>query len=398
MMMRVLEERSERNALIAFALVALIYGMMAGALSYLQSGNELADTVGHMNAVQTYWVEGSFGEFFSHSSYPGWHALVRLLLFFGVGLRWAAALSTASYACLGAAATGFIVWKIIGSRTLALAILTTIALLFVSAIYIPAYNSQPYYGQGSPTIWHNPTYIAVKPFALISCYLMYLMIERKAADAKICIAYAIFTLVCLVMKPSFFQVQAPTVFLFLLVELAWNRDWRFVIRIGLTFIPAFIYMALQFWVMFYSPTGGGSGVIFAPLLVYSAVSPKISISLLLLLAFPLYATIVLWRDIFKRNSPYLFFLIMLAVGFIEFALLAEGGDRLSHGNFGWGYYLAVALYWSFILPLFMKRSCINRTLGAPYIVMGVVLVAAHFVSGVIYYGMLLEGASGTMVY
>lgn len=392
---------------VTLAGVALVYAACAGALTYRLSGNELADIVGHMNAVDTYWVQGSFAQFLEQVPYPGWHAVVRSLLFCGLSLRWAAAFACAAFALIAAIVTGYIAWNVIGSgkkfsasnkRRFALTIMTTIALLFVGAIYISVYNPAPYYGQGSPNIWHNPTYIAIKPIALISCYLLYIMLRRRQAKTGMCVAYAVLTVVGLALKPSFFQVQAPAVFLFLIIDFALNRDWRFDVRIALAFVPAVVCMLLQFWQMFYSSTGGGAGISLQPFFTYELTAPNVVISILLLLAFPLYTTIVLRRDLITRRSPYLVFFIMLVIGFLEFSLFAENGFRATHGNFGWGYFLAVALYWTFMLPLFVKRAFVEKVFSQGVVIAGVGLVATHFLSGVIYYAMLLQGSTGTMVY
>ena len=48
----------------------------------------------------------------------------------------------------------------------------TAVLLTVSAIYLPFFNPQIFFGQGSPNVWHNSTAISLKPFALMSAYLL----------------------------------------------------------------------------------------------------------------------------------------------------------------------------------------------------------------------------------
>lgn len=49
----------------------------------------------------------------------------------------------------------------------------TVMLTFVSATYVPWYNTKIYLGQGTINIWHNATYITVKPFVIV-CFLLFL--------------------------------------------------------------------------------------------------------------------------------------------------------------------------------------------------------------------------------
>ncbi len=384
---------------LVLCLIIILYAVLTAALSYKLAPIPESDLNTHAFNVIQVWKHQGFEEFFKGITYPGWHALVRFLLFLHVPNMAAAVIACVFFACLSVLAVWYTVSVILGKHAhVWLIAITTCALLMVSAIYIPWYNPHPYLGQGSPTVWHNPTYNAVKPFALLSCVLLFKMIERRDASLKTCTAYALLSLVCLLMKPSFFQIQAPGVFLYLLLYLIMYRDWKFVLKIGLSFVPIFLYMAVQFWMLFYAPEGEGGGIAFMPFALMVSSSPSIKISTLLLLAFPLYAILVLRKTIFQKSSPYLPIICMLLVGFLEYTLFIETGDRAYHGNFAWGYMLAVFLCWAFFLPLFVKKALVEKTMAKPLAFIGFVLVLLHFVSGCVYYGMLLADTTGKMVY
>lgn len=383
--------------IIVVALITVVYAGISCWIGAAQAPNQLSDISAHLESVTDIWLNpanGGLPAFYAGTTYPGWHGVVALLIVMGVPSALAAGLASGFYAALACIMAFVVSRMVIGEEQRWLSVASMVVIVFVTAIYVPWYNPEIYMGQGSPTVWHNPTYAAVKPFALMSCAVLYVMIRDRRADLSRCIAYGALTLVCLVMKPSFFQVQAPAVFLYLLIDLILNRDVRFVRNIALSFIPGILYMLIPLWTMLFSSSGGGEGVAVGLFVVYGLTSPNRLISILLLLAFPLYATIVLRRDIFTKSSPYLFLLIMLVVGFLEYSLLYEPGERLTHGNFSWGYYLSIFLYWAFMLPLFVKRAFVDKSLARWVVVLGCILVLAHFASGLLYCKRLTLGALG----
>lgn len=381
-----------------FVVLSLLYGVMSFAVSYKLANIHISDMYVHAVGIIEIWNANGFAEYFKQQAYPGWHILTWLFMTLGFSIEQSAGLSSAFYAFIAALTVFFVCKMMIGSETckqIALVFIDGIALLFVAALWFPWYTESIYYGQGSPTIWHNPTYNAVKPFALLSCVLLFQMIRKRDANIRYCIVYALLTLVCLLMKPSFFQVQAPAVFIYLVIDLIMFKNWRFVRNVAVTFLPAVVYMGFQFWVMLYSPSGGGEGISLCFFDVYRFSSKSLIISILLFLAFPIYVTAVLKKDIFRKGSPYLFLFIMVLIGFCEFSFLMENGHRMMHGNFGWGYMLSVFLYWAFTLPLFLKRSFVVKDIAKPLVAIGCALVAWHFVSGVAYYLWLVLDSTGT---
>lgn len=391
--------RALQYALLAVVVVA--YAYIAYRISSRLALNPMSDMNAHVRGIAEIWLDpsqGGFGRFFSETSYPGWHAIAAVFLLGGFSLAQAAGAACALFACVTALAIWAVARIVIGGRSGWWELGVTVVLLFVTAIYLPWYNDSIYMGQGSPTVWHNPTYVAVKPFALMSCAVLFCMIRDRRAAFGPCLAFGFITLLCLLLKPSFFQVQAPAVFLYLLVDGCVNRDRRFVRNVALSFVPAVLYMSVPLWIMLFSSSGGGEGVGLCFFQVYGAFNSNVLVSIVLLLAFPLFATIVLRKDVFSASSPFLFLFLMLVVGFCEYSFVMENGERMYHGNFAWGYYLAVFLYWAFILPRFVKRSFKDKDLPRAVVVIGCVLVAAHFLSGALYCSQFLLDVSGEMLY
>ncbi len=383
---------------IAWIVIAFGYAFLTYVFTSDMAGNHNSDLFAHSIGIIDIWEAEGFASYFTHISYPGWHCVVRLFMLLGFSLQQSAGLACACFSFLTALLVFYISYIVIGDERSWLATVSGVILLFITAIWVPMYNPSIYYGQGSPTIWHSPTYLAVKPFALLSCLLLFRMIKDRDANLKRCIIYSLITLLCLFLKPSFFQVQAPAIFIYLVIDFILNRDLRFVRNIALTFIPAIINMIIQFWIMFYSSTGGGEGIGFGFFTVYKSTNPRLLISILLLLAFPIYSGIILWKDLMSRKSPYLFLVIMVVIGFCEYSFLLENGPRMLHGNFSWGYMLSVFLYWAFALPLFLKRSFVDRNLSKVLVAVGCILILLHFGSGVIYYCQLAFDTTGSMLF
>lgn len=392
------ERRSTAAIYIIGAVIAVAYAALTYFFAESMTRNPNSDLFAHSAGIVDIWEPEGFGAYFTHISYPGWHCVVRLFMLIGFSLQQSSGLACAVFNFLTALMVFHVSFVVLDEKSPVIVALCGIVLLFVTALWAPFYSEDIYFGQGSPTIWHNPTYLAVKPFALLSCLLLLRMAQDRQANGKRCVLYAVITLLCLFLKPSYFQVQAPAIFIYLVIDFILNRDFRFVRNIALTFLPAIAYMLIQFWIMFYSSTGGGEGIGFGFFTVYRFTNSSLLVSILLLLAFPIYSGIVLWKDLIARKSPYLFLVIMVVVGFCEYSFLLENGPRMYHGNFSWGYMLSVFLYWAFALPLFLKRSFVDKSLPKILVAIGCLLILWHFASGAIYYYQLAFDSTGTMLF
>lgn len=225
-----------------------------------------------------------------------------------------------------------------------------------SAIYAPWFNKKPYLGQGSPNPWHNPTTIMVRPIGLLIFLLVMsecLRVQRSGFRRKQGlrprkgILIAILLLLSNLSKPSFVQIFYPAIFLlmFLWLFVYRFRNYPLGMQLLLCCIPSVALMGMQFFSAFYGGTNSESaGVVIAPFKVAGLYTDNIAISTLLVLAFPLLVTLC---AVFRRAVDWTQFFawIMLLVGMAEKLLLAEGGSRMAHGNFSWGYILALYFVW-----------------------------------------------------
>lgn len=270
-----------------------------------------------------------------------------------------------------------------------------LVLHLVSAIYVPFFNKEPFLGQGSPNIWHNPTTIAVRPIALLIFVLVASMViqsrqeefEKSIPVGKAVAAGLLLILSCLA-KPSFVQVFYPAIFTLMVIWLIMFRgkNLRTAIQLMLMCLPSLVVMILQFVIAFYSGNGNSGGITIAPFEVAGARTPSIAISMLLLLAFPVLMLILTairkgltWGDALAW--------LMLLWGTVWRLLLAEKGERMYHGNFTWGYMLAVYLVWyaavRSYLKLYFSEQMTGNKRGVGFALATLVLVL-HLVSGIYY--------------
>lgn len=297
--------------------------------------------------------------------------------------------------------------------------LFTLILSLSGAIFLPFFNEKPYLGQGSPNPWHNPTTIMVRPIALLIFVLVMgecLRVQRggfrKGQGLRIWkgILIAVLLLLSNLSKPSFVQIFYPAIFLLMFLWLFVYRFRNFPLGMQLLVccLPSVGLMGMQFLSAFYGTTNSDSaGVIIAPFKVAGLYTPNIAVSTLLVLAFPL---LVALCSIARRTFDWTdaFAWMMLLAGMGEKFLLAEGGDRLYHGNFSWGYIIGLYLLWFISIRDYAGWYCVirdgdtsaHRTSAAGRIfsffifaVCGVVLLL-HLFSGIYYLYYLIVLGNG----
>ncbi len=264
-----------------------------------------------------------------------------------------------------------------------------------AAIYVPWFNSEPYLGQGSPNVWHNPTTIMVRPIAVLTFILV-------ASELKKCknsgferglsvwkgILIAVLLFLSNLAKPSFVQIYYPAIFLLMVVWLVLykGKNLRLGLQLLLTCIPSLVLMITQFVLSFYGSSEKAGGIQISPFTVMKLNTPSWPISLLLVTAFPL--LVFLLMIIHKMvNWEEGFAWMLLGVGFLERALLAEKGSRYWHGNFSWGFMIGLAVLWYEEMKNYIRYYYGDEAPGnkksAGY-VLSTLLLFVHFLSGIFY--------------
>ncbi len=227
----------------------------------------------------------------------------------------------------------------------------------------------PYVGIFSINTLHNPTQTAVTGFALL-CFALVIDIWGFQKNERYCGIffpvqenpgkyYLLLTLLLFLSaaaKPTFAEMFIPAVALIMLCE--WisrilRKDgsaslyFKHCLNTLLCAVPTLLYILLQFFAYFiwggsYGADGGFT--VTKWLEVWSFFSDNIILSVALGMAFPLFMILIDGR-FFIGSDPGRLSLVGYIVGFLEAALLGEGGSKLSHGDFLWPMMCGMLLLW-----------------------------------------------------
>lgn len=334
-------------------------------------------------------------------SYFIWHILVFLTFVTGAAfstltIEGACALVTATVNMI----IYLIIYRLLKKNEVRFPHLLSLLLCVIMPVYLPFFNSRIYLGQGSPVTWHNPTNLMVKPFAIIS-YFMILSILKKIRDnedvtKKEYISLSVMILLSVMAKPSFVQGIAPALAIYVSVCLIKNRfrDFKKYFYLLLTFAPMIPLLLIQFITSFYSTDVRSGGIGFGWFAAGKGFSPSPYISLLLVIAFPLLYDILYFKATIKKPDHILTWIYVIT-SWLQSAILYEKGDRIAEGNFTWAVQIAYTMLFIITVRDFAKDLSSRRdeTTGRIRLkfkdfLLSFVLLC-HLISGLIYIYRLL---------
>lgn len=340
-------------------------------------------------ATHSSWAVGEFTDplYDKFYAYPVWHLMVRMAnRLLPIGREYAGALVTACCIGLGTLILyRFLDKELNGSLSCKKICLLTTGIMVLTALYMPWFNREVYLGQSSPTIWHNPTNMAVKPLALLLFlwFLRLYMNKQRIKGLEFAGFSGLLLLSCFI-KPSFAQGFLPAVVLFLLIELIRTKgeSFLFSLKIAAAFVPSGIYFLTQFFSMFGAEAERSMGI--SPFTVMRFDTDHPLISILQAVAFPLFVVgITGWKKLF-RDKEFLFSLIFYVVSLLEFIVLIELTEPES-GNFEWALQLAMFAFFAMAAVRFYQKE--DRKPWVNYVGNGLLLY--HVASGIYYYIYLL---------
>ncbi len=344
-------------------------------------------------ATHSTWATGGLPDplYDKFYAYPLWHLAVRgLNRLLPVGREYAGALVTAM--CIGI--TAVILWRYlyrqlresVSGRDICL---LTIGLLILTALYMPWFNKEVYLGQSSPTIWHNPTNMAVKPVALLAVLFFLNLYAGVFTDKNTLgwtelLQFAGLCLLSCFVKPSFLQGFLPAVMVFLFIELICTQGKSLAasLKFALAFLPSGCYFLVQYISVF--GENAERGIAVAPFSVMRLDTAYPLISILQSVAFPLFVLAVIGGKRLLQDKPLLFSVCFYVVSLLEFILLIEVNEPES-GNFEWALQLALFILFIITAVRFFQQK--NRKRWVSWLGKG--LFFYHTASGIYYYFYLL---------
>jgi hypothetical protein len=320
-------------------------------------------------------------------SYPLFHWTVALVLAFFPNQGWAAV--TQSAAIVLALALAFRTWltyrELRGPMSAAGAALACLMLAVAMALpnwwqrpadFLPPGRINPnvwwqhfpsiFIGIVNPNVWHNPTTIFAAPFAFLLFHQAILYLDTPGT--QLAWSVGVTATVCALAKPNYLLAFLPIFGLILAIE-AYRAIGSNTVTKRTVLIHAFAAFALPVAALIgqYIYTfnkGDVHQIIFKPWAAWSRFvdSPteddvlyqirplvllqRIPFAILLGLVFPCAVAICYPRKALGDRRTLLAWLI-LAVGVVEYAVLAENGIQIISGNFFWG--LVPASYILFVV-------------------------------------------------
>lgn len=374
---------------IFFLTFYLFYHQALALNGYL--GNYLSDLPAHIG-------------FAKHASIPtfepGFHILFIVLAKIGhINYEIASSLILSTFYALFAV----ILYQII-KRELNLSVLSNIGIclasLLVEPIFMPFVNRTFYLLIGSPNIWHNPTIMMVKPFALYITYMFIIKLKDQELhfDKNYFILMFLLLFSCL-FKPSYAVVFIPSIaiyggFLLLFHPKFKERRLALFSYIAAFSIPSllllfFQYLALNKWGM---EQNQHSPIIFSFFEVIKYYSNHYNSSgplsgFLRVSAFPLSVALIINKNMSKQ---LLFCWLMFFIGYLQFAFFTQKvlPSDPPAGNLTWGFSIALSLLFIFSLIDFIKWFLLKKSVIIQYKNLKSLLISMLFlwclISGIFY--------------
>ncbi len=269
-----------------------------------------------------------------------------------------------------------------------------------------------YSGAFSPNPFHNATYLAARPFAVLAFWGAVVCLEKyEKKECWFCPEYLLFSLALLVAtmtKPSFTLVLVCTCGILMVWRLVAGRFrgmkafWQF----GIYFIPTFLDLLYQYKGVFTGETDGtGQGIGLGFLKAWETAGDNVVLCILRGMAFPLLVLLFQWgcrdRGREERKCPghgqegkeqgwYRLAWQVYLVGLLSFLFLYEKGTRVEHMNFAWGY--MYGMFFTYLASLVMLlQDTKSRRQPAWMLAVQWGVFAWHVVCGVDYFGVVFYG-------
>ena len=256
-------------------------------------------------------------------------------------------------------------------------------------------GEQYYLGVFTGNPWHNQTYLATRPFAILAFFVFIFILKNYEyrANVKDYIVFSVSLLLTTMTKPSFTFVFVSAAGIYMLVRLCMNSFATFkeTVLLGLTFVPTFIELIRQYLGVFApAATGEERGITLTFFEVWSNECTNIPRAILYANFFSIVVLIIFIKEILE-DIPYLFTVILFFVSLFEAAFLAEKGYRFYDFNFSWGYMHGI-FFFTLMSAEKLYRAAVRQEMERYKIVIGFLCFLPQVLSGIFYLLRILGGA------
>ncbi len=283
----------------------------------------------------------------------------------------------------------------------AFATLAAFSVLFYSMIFVynhPFPGTRFYYmGVFSPNPFHNATYLAARPFSIVSVFLFADLLEEyeDRLDLKKAVCFGAALLLATMTKPSFtivFCGAAGLVMLYRMIKSKFS-NFKHTVLLGCMFLPTFADLLYQFGGVFtgLDSKGQETGIGFELFKVWREYCSNYVVAMVLMIFFPLVVLVFQYRKVLT-NTLYRLGWQIYGMSLVMFIFLYEKGFRAVDANFSWGYMIgAFFLVMSSVLVL-LEETCKAERHGWNLLIQWGAF-GVHVLCGLFYFAIIFLGGS-----
>ena len=280
-----------------------------------------------------------------------------------------------------------------------------VSLFFVSMVYPPTGIYLPgikykYLGVFTANPFHNATYMAARPFAILAFFKYGELIplyEQKNAHKEYgrdYILFSVYLLLATMAKPSFTIVLAGAAGILMLWRLFRSKFRNFVptVWLGICFVPTFVDLLYQFRGVFVPQEGQEGGIGFTLGHVWLQYCSNLPLAIGLAIGFPILVLLLNYKEL-RRDSIYRFSWQIYGMSFLMAFGLYEKGFREMDFNFSWGYMYGIFFAFVGALLVLLRATVTADTKKKKgLIVIQWLAYLWHLVCGLYYFWGFLQGA------
>ncbi len=305
----------------------------------------------------------------------------------------------------------FLLKKLCANAEMSMLMKAALACMVVVSIYVP-FISERFFGPYTGSVWHNETYIGMRFCALLLLLFFYKTHNRyleKFTIKEFIIELLLFTLVNCV-KPNFTIAFAPSMLVMMIVDIIKAKGKGLVnwMLYGIPVLLGSVVFVFQFSLLFSNTeSDDGSHIVFV--LGDAVLNRQFPIiTILLAYAFPIAVFVFHYREIIKSKFHLVCYLAWF-FSFLEYAFLSESGERMMHGNFGWGLHFFTFLIFCLSVGFLVNDLCKNKEVKGKsnydknnvcekrIFYTEAVLASLHLMCGLIHFTLVLLGGCAYVI-
>lgn len=240
-------------------------------------------------------------------------------------------------------------------------------------LYMPSITGNLFYPQGAPNLWHNPTILTSRPFAMLSTFLFIKFFEKEDISKKDWLYAMLALFVCELAKPNFATVFYPISGIMILVKYLKNpkKNYKHLLYWIIIILPSFCLNLHQHSNMFlHERTWGG-------LINFAYITRENLAIYVLVFAFPIFMLVTEGYKKYKDNLYILVWGIAL-LGLAEYSIITVG-------DIIWGFEMSLFMLFVYSAKLLFIDSNNKKTkiIGTSIWIAQTIIGIFYFATGIL---------------